>query len=200
MSEDTTPNEGEDDTTASAEADKKHEETVAYERFQKVNERAKESAQRAAAAEKDKAALAARLEALESAGLPEVDKMARRLEAAEKRAADAERQAQEQERRAVNLSKESWVTAAARELGFVDPEDALNPRYVNLDSIESKEDAERILKRVAKAKKHLIKDEDPARPQVGRVMTNGTAGDGKAPEVDPKLAQGQRLLDAFMGG
>jgi hypothetical protein len=68
----------------------------------------------------------------------------------------------------------------ARDLGFIDPEDALNPRHVDLDAIESREDAERVLKRVAKQRSHLIKAEEPERPQIGQVLSNGQAPKGQA--------------------
>lgn len=180
-------------------------EVVPADRFREVAKHKKAAEERAKTAERQIAELQAQIEDREHQNLPELDKLQKALAKAEERAQQADQRAADLERSATNLRKEGWVTAAARELDFIDPEDALNPRHVSLDDIESREDAERVLKRVAKAKQHLIKREDPPRPEIGRVLQNGRqedvpgatrAGDVGLDLNDPatKRALGEEML------
>ena len=171
------------------------EQRVPYERFQQANTKAKEAAQKAAKLEKTIADLQAQMEEREAAGLPELDQLKKRLEQAEKRAEEADRRASEMESQATNVRREQWVTAAASALNFHEPEDA--SRFVNLGEIESREDAERAVKAIAKAKKHLVKDED--KPLPGKVLNDGRRAEAAAPggsAIDPN-AEAESIRDAL---
>jgi hypothetical protein len=183
------------------------DETVPAERFREVAKHKKAAEDRAKALEREVADIRAAMEERDSQGLPELERLRKSLEQTQKRADEAEKRATDQERAASNLRKESWVTAAARDLGFIDPEDALNPRYVDLDGIESKDDAERVLKRVAKQKAHLVKPAEPDRPQIGKVLENGQAAKPGADPVsgdlnDPGFRRqlGEDMLAVLRGG
>ena len=168
---------------------------VPYERFEKANKKAKEAAEKAAAAEKRVADLMAKLEEREAAGLPELEQLKKRLEQAEKRAQEAETLAEERDRQVAISRAERWVIAAAKD--FVDPDDAV--KNVNLTEIESAEDAERAVKRVAKAKQHLLKGDD--KPLPGRVLQNGkpAAKERQGEFSDTQLAEAERLAADLRG-
>lgn len=178
MSEDTTTEE----TIKPSEDDKKHEETVAYERFQKANEKAKEHAARATRLEKEMEDLKARLDEREQAGLPELERERKRAEQLEKRIAEAEQRAETTQAELVANQRKSLVLAAAAAQGFDDPSDAIRyPEIINLDEIEDAGEAERAVKRLAKAKPRLLKDTEPKQPQIGRVLENGQPAAKKEP-------------------
>jgi hypothetical protein len=159
-------------TAAVADETKAHEETVAYERFQKVNAQAKAEKARAAEFEKKLAALQAQIDDRESAGLPELERLKKDMERAEKRAAEAEARAEKQEQAAVRAGRERLVLSAAAAAGFDEADDALRyPEHVNLDEIETQADAERAVKRLAKARPKLLKADGPQLP--GRVLKDG---------------------------
>jgi DNA repair exonuclease SbcCD ATPase subunit len=139
------------------------------ERLNKESGKRKEAQERASKLEQQVAEMRAQLEQHEQLGLPEIDRMKNELEKTAKRAEEAEKRAQEFEQQATNTRKERWITAAANTHNFVDPDDAV--RYVDLADIESSDDAERAVKRVAKQKEHLIKQDSAPLP--GRVLENG---------------------------
>jgi hypothetical protein len=171
MAEDTgttTPPEGTDDA-AKPEDDKR----VPYERFEAVNTKAKDAALAVTALEKQVATLTAAQEARESEGLPDLERERKAREKAEQRLEESERKAEQIEARAARSQKERWVSAAAARLNFADPEDAT--RYIDLDSVEDADQAEREVKRIAKAKTYLVKPDEQQRPQVGRVLEGGRA-------------------------
>ena len=165
------------ETTPDTPEDKTEEQHVPYERFSKVNSKAKEAAQRAAKLEQELNDLRTQLEEREQAGLPELERMKREQEKLAKRAEEAEKRAQEFEQQATNVRREQWVQAAAAALNFHEPDDA--SRFVDLSDIESREDAERAVKAIAKAKKHLVKSEDTKLP--GKVLDKGQATDPQRP-------------------
>lgn len=166
-----------DDTGAE---DKKDDQTVPYERFQQVNSKAKEASERTKALEKELADLRAAAEAREAEGLPELERERKAREKAEREAAEARAEAEKARADYSRAQKERWVVSAAGE--FHDPNDAV--LNVNFDSIESAEDAAREVKRVAKAKKHLVKDEAAPAPQVGQVLKDGQAVKRDRPGID----------------
>ena len=173
-------------TTTTVEEDQR----VPYERFDKVNKKAKEAAERATALEKQMADLKAQLDERESAGLPELEQTRKRLEQAEKRAAAAEKAAEERDH-AVKLSRaERLVISAAKD--FQDPEDAT--RFVGLADIEDADQAERAVKRIAKAKPHLLKAEDAKIP--GKVLKDGRAV--TAATADPLRAADEEAARAML--
>jgi DNA repair ATPase RecN len=167
---------------------------VPYERFKKANTQAKEAKDHAAKLERDLDDLRARLEERETAGLPELERERKRAEQLEKRAADAEKRADAAETTAQNSKRERWITSAASALNFIDPDDAA--RFVDLADVESAEDAERAVKRVAKAKKHLVKSEDPALP--GQLLKDGQRiTKAKEDELPPEARALQEGLRQF---
>jgi DNA repair exonuclease SbcCD ATPase subunit len=191
MAEEATTDPAETQETETTATSTEEEQRVPYERFQSANKKAKEAADRAKALEKELGELRSQMEARESDGLPELDQAKKRAEQLEKRAAEAEQRAEETETRLQNQERERWVTAAASKQNFIDPDDA--SRFVDLSDIESKEDAERIVKRVAKDKKHLIREGD--KPLPGQVLGNGRATSGAKPNPDED--EGRMLLDGL---
>lgn len=199
-------------TTAVEETEdtKTTDQTVPYARFEQVNKKAKEHAEQVKQLTKELGDLKSMMKDAEEAGLPEVEKLTKRLEAAEARASAAEKAQQDAEARVTGLTKEQWVTAAARDLNFIDPEDALNPRHIDLGVIESQEDAEKALKRLAKSKAHLVKPDEPERPQIGRVLQDGKPANGNGKQQgqapadvdDPAFKQqlGAEMLGVLRGG
>jgi hypothetical protein len=182
--------ETEQTTTAETE-----EQRVPYERFQQANKKAKEAADRAKALEGELQKIREDLADRDEKGLPELDQMKRRLESAEKRAQEAEQRATETESKATRMQRERLVTQAASKQNFIDPDDAA--RYIDLDDIEDADAAERAVKRVAKAKKHLIKLDEPVIP--GQVLQNGqrtTTTDRSGSNIDLS-AEAQALSQAL---
>ncbi len=172
-------------TTSETTTTEAEEQRVPYERFQKANLKAKEAADRASKLEREIADLRAQFEERESAGLPELERERKRAEQLEKRAAEAEKRAEETERNLSRAQRERWAAQAASALNFVDPDDAA--RYLDLDDIEDADQAERAVKRVAKAKPHLLRGEEPKLP--GRVLENGRTASpskGAAGGIDAK--------------
>jgi beta-glucosidase-like glycosyl hydrolase len=155
--------------TPAAEGEPDVEKQAFLERLNKESGKRKEAQERADKLEKDLADMRAQLEQHEQLGLPEIDRMKNELDKAAKRAEEAEKRAQEFEQQATNTKRERWIIAAANSQNFIDPDDAV--RYVELKDIESSEDAERAVKRVAKAKEHLLKKDTAPLP--GRVLENG---------------------------
>ena len=163
----TTPAEG---TEPNAETKPPEEDQrVPYERFQKANTQAKEAKAEAAQARKELDELRSLLEEKESAGLPELERERKAREKLEKQLQEAEAEREKALQQATNVQRENWVAAAAAALNFHEPDDA--SRFVDLSEIETKADAERAVKDVAKRKKHLVKDEDTKLP--GQVLKNG---------------------------
>lgn len=190
MSEETTTPPGEA-TTPTPDEGKTHEETVAYERFQKVNQKAKAEAERAKTLERELSDIRAQLEERESAGLPELERMKKEMERIQKRAEEAEAKATEADSMLARSRKERWVTAAAAAQSFADPSDAA--AFLKLDDIEDEKDAERAVKRLAGQKKHLLKSEEPQIP--GRVLQNGQATSPTKPGGINPTEEAQMLAD-----
>jgi chromosome segregation ATPase len=163
----TTPPEGAEETTETAETTE--DQRVPYERFDKVNKSAKEAKQQAAQLQKELNDLRSQLEEKESASLPELERERKQREKLEKQLQEAEKEREQAIQQATNVQRENWVAAAAAALNFHEPDDA--SRFVDLSEVETKADAERAVKDVAKRKKHLVKDEDTKLP--GQVLKNG---------------------------
>lgn len=155
-------------------------------------ERLNQEATKRKAAEKQLKEMQARLDELEASGLSEVEQTKKRLEAAEKRAQEAEKAREEVERKATLGTRRSWVTEAATEAGFEYPSVAANLDEVDLDAIETADDAARVIKRAAKKYPKLLKAEEPTLP--GRVLQNGQAADpakaGTTRGADEEFARG----------
>ena len=141
-------------------------------RLNKESAKRKDAEKRATDVESQMAELKAAMEERDQAGLPELERERKRVEQLEKRAIDAEKRAEETERNLTRSTRSSLVTAAAAKAGFDDPSDALRfNEYVNLDEIEDASDAERAVKKLAKAKPRLLADQEPVLP--GRVIKDG---------------------------
>jgi hypothetical protein len=183
MSDEATTATAEETTATETEAEK----SVPYERFQKVNQQAKEAKAQATQLAKDMADLKAQMEERETAGLPELERERKRAEQLEKRANEAEAKAAEADTKLARTTKERWVTAAASSQNFADPSDA--SAFVNLDDIEDEKDAERAVKRLAAQKKHLLKSEEPKLP--GQILKDGRPVDKKPARslADEQMAQ-----------
>lgn len=161
------------DTATTETAETVEEQHVPYDRFKKVNEQAKQDKARAKALETEMADLRSRLEERESAGLPALEQMKRQMNKLEERAARAEAERDQTKSEAQAIRAQGWVAAAARDANFEDPEDAI--LRINSGDIESPEDAERAVKRLAKSKPRLVKAEEPTIP--GQVLRNGRAAE-----------------------
>lgn len=183
MPEDQTPDEQQDTTTATPETEPKHEDSVSYERFKKANEQAREAKRKVGDLEKAILDLQAKMQDRENADLPELERERKRAEALEKRIREAEERAAAAERDVSRSQRERWVTAAAGELRFADPSDAA--AFLDLDSIEDERDAQRAVKRLAGAKKHLLRSDDPVLP--GRVLRDGQRDDGRRNGAPPGI-------------
>ena len=168
MTEETAPPEGEGTTPPE---EKQHQESIPYEKWQATNRKAKQAADEAKTLKAEMAELRASLEERESAGLPELEQLKKRLDAAEKAREQAESKASDLETQATQGKRKDWVKDAAAEAKFVYPSAVANLDEIDLDAIESEEDAARAVKRVAKKYPKLIETEEPALP--GRVLENG---------------------------
>ena len=160
------------------------------ERLSKESGKRKEAEKQVAAFQKQITDLQTQMEERESAGLPELERERKRAEQLEQRTAAAEKRAEEAEARALNTERSRWVATAASGQNFIDPDDAT--RFVDLADIESADDAEKAVKRVAKAKAHLIKSEERQLP--GRVLENGKPATKDKPEVTDPMAEDARIV------
>lgn len=170
--------------SAAAASEPVDDQRIPYERFEKVNAKARSEAKRAADLEKRVADMQAQLEERETAGLPDLERERKAREQLEKKLADAERRAEDTERKATLMQRRSLVESAAARAGFDDPSDATRyPELVDLDAIEDADQADRAVKRLAKAKPRLLKDDGPSQPQIGRVLENGKTANPNQPQT-----------------
>ena len=163
MAEETTPPEAVEETPETV------EETVPASRFAEMAKHKKAADAKAKQLERQITELQQSMEERESAGLPELEQMKRQMQKLEERAAAAERERDETKSEAQTIRAQGWISAAARDANFEDPEDAV--LRISAADIESPEEAEREVKKLAKAKPRLVKQDDPALP--GQVLRNG---------------------------
>lgn len=143
---------------------------VPYSRFEEVNKRARK-------AEQELADLRGKILDFEDRDKTEVE----RERSARQR---AESQLAELTGKVTSLEKGSWVRSVAAELNFHDPEDAVQHLREQLGSMEDQGDARRLVKNLAKSKKHLVREEKgQERPTVARMF----AGQG----IEQQQGQGQ---------
>lgn len=166
------------------------EQRVPFERLDKENKLKREAQSRAKTLEKQVAELKAQMDEREQAGMPELEQMKTRLEKAEQRAEAAEQKESQAVAQVKRSQSERWVISAAQAQNFADPTDA--SAFVDLDAIEDEKDAERAVKRLAGAKKHLLKTEEPTLP--GQVLANGQKAE---PQPSQALADAQVLADGL---
>jgi hypothetical protein len=192
-----------DEATQAPEATQEETETVSGDRFREVAKHKKAAEERSKALERELSELRAQLEDRDSQNLPELE---RERKAREKIEAElkAERQVREQmERETLAMRKTDWVKEAAREANFHNPSAAA--RLLELDTIESSEDAERAIKKLAKKDQWLVKADEPERPQIGRVFGKDTdaprrAGDVDLSDPDVKRQMGEDMLAVLLKG
>lgn len=183
----------ENPTPETTEEDKR----VPYERFEQVNKKARENADRASAVEKQLSELQAQMQEREEAGLPELDRERKRAEALEKRVTDAENRALAAEESVQSSRREQWIVAAAAAQGFANPAKA-HKMLDDLGSIEDATQAERAVKNLAKSDAYLLKAEDATLP--GRVLENGKPPAEKpADGAQDKAGLGRELLANMLG-
>lgn len=131
---------------------------IPYQRFEEVNKRARQ-------AEKELSDLRSKILEFEDRDKSEVD----RERSARQR---AEAQLAELTGKVTSLEKGSWVRSVAAELNFHDPEDAVQHLRDQLGGMEDQTDARRLVRNLAKTKKHLIREEKKEeRPSLGQMFT-----------------------------
>ena len=154
--------------------------TVPYDRFQEVNKQAKE--------------YRSQLEALEGrlAEIEDRDKSEVERERAQRE--KYEHGYKELQNRLTVMERSSWIRSAAAEAGFDDPEDAV--AFINPSKVETEDQAEKEVKRLAKRKPKLLRDAAPP-AQIGQVLQNGQApqqtGD---PAMDAQAEEFMRQVQA----
>lgn len=170
---DVTPPTGTEPAAAAAQAtDASQDRTVPYDRFQQVNEAAK-------TAKAQLEEMKTRLEELESRDQSELE---RERKAREK----YESGFNEMQQKLTVVERSSWLRSAAAEAGFDDPEDAV--AFISPSSVESVEQAEREVKKLAKRKPKLLRETSPA-PPIGQVLANGQRVDPNAQQRDEHAEQ-----------
>lgn len=153
---------------------------VPYERFEEVNNRAKE-------ASRELEELRAKLIEFEDRDKSEVE----RERAARER---AETQLGELMGKVTSLEKGAWVRSAAAELGFHDPEDAVTHLYSQLGGLEDQREAKRLVKRLAESKPHLHQKEEKKqeRPPISRVFAGEQTGQQQQPNRAQRAAEAEQ--------
>jgi hypothetical protein len=154
---------------------------IPYQRFEEVNKRARQ-------AEKELSDLRSRLLEFEDRDKSEVD----RERSARQR---AESQLAELTGKVTGLEKGSWVRSVAAELNFHDPEDAVQHLRDQLGGLEDQSDARRLVKNLAKTKKHLIREEkkEAGRPSVGQMFAGQGVQQQGANGAQPQRRTAQQL-------
>lgn len=169
---------------------------IPYSRFEEVNKRAKD-------AEQKLAELNDKLLEFEDRDKSEVER--------ERNARTrAESQLNDLMGKVTALEKGAWVRSAAAELNFHDPEDAMSLLRDKLAGLEDERDAKRLVQSIAKAKKHLVREEKAnERPSLSQVFSGQNVGQQaqngqartpqqQAAERELKFAEGLRdQLGAF---
>ena len=69
--------------------------------------------------------------------------------------------------------KGSWVRSAANEVNFHDPEDAISHLREQLGELDDPREAQGLVKRLAKSKPHLVKEEKKEQPRSVPAMFQG---------------------------
>jgi hypothetical protein len=156
---------------------------IPYQRFEEVNKRARQ-------AEKELADLRSKILEFEDRDKSEVD----RERSARQR---AESQLAELTGKVTSLEKGSWVRSVAAELNFHDPEDAVQHLRDQLGGLEDQTDARRLVRNLAKSKKHLIREEkkEDGRPSIGQMFSGQAVQQqqGGANGQQPQRASAQQI-------
>jgi hypothetical protein len=172
------------------------EKAAFLDRLNKESAKRREAEKKASTLEKRLADVEAAAKERENAGLPELERERKAREELEKRLQEAEKAREDSERQVTLSRAERLVVQAAKD--FVNPDDAV--RNIDLETVETAEDAERAVKRVAKTNPHYLQPDE--KPLPGRVLENGRkAPGGKADpgeEVNPEAAQLAGELKRFL--
>jgi len=163
---------------------------IPYERFEEVNNRAKQ-------AERELQEMRDKILEFEDRDKSEVDRERSARERAESQLGDLMN-------KVTVMEKGAWVRSVAAEMNFHDPEDAVSHLRENLAGLEDQRDAKRIVKKLADAKKHLIREEkkEERRPlgQVfaGQQVPQEGAKNGQ-PQRTPSQVAAERELNFAQG-
>lgn len=163
----------------------KQAQTVPYDRFKEVNERAK-------AAEDQLAELTKWKDEQEAAKLSDIEKAEQKRQQAEERATQAEQ-------KALKLERSGFVRSAAAGARFTDPDDAVAFLEGKLGDLDTPEKAKEAVAALAKTKPHLVGTRaggGDGGARGGTLDDIPRTPDGK---VDVARGLGQDLLQALGG-
>jgi AraC-like DNA-binding protein len=125
--------------------------------------------------------LESRLQEVEDRDKPEVARLTKQYEQLAKEREQLMKELDSERSERQKASRRSIVTEAAAKLGFRDPADAA--LFVDLDTIEDSDTAERALKTVAKQRDYLIAPKQPEPKGLDRVLAaSGTGTDDGSDE------------------
>jgi hypothetical protein len=156
------------------EQQEKEDHRIPKSRFDEVNNRAKEAERRA--------------KELEDRLLQFEDRDKSEVERERDARIRAESLAQQMADRVTSLEKGSWVRSAATELNFHDPEDAMYLLKEELGGLEDERDARKRVERIAKSKKHLVREEKKQAepPRIGALFSGQAVPAGQGANSRPK--------------
>jgi hypothetical protein len=138
-------------------------------RLREMRKHKKASDDRAKTLQRELEDLKAQMEDRDSANLPELERERKAREKLERQLEEIAGERDQVRAEAQRVRAEGWIAAAARDANFEDPEDAI--LRINAGEVESIEDAAREVKRLAKAKPRLVKQDEPRLP--GQVLKDG---------------------------
>jgi hypothetical protein len=165
------------------------EQRVPYSRFEEVNKRYKK-------AEQELSELRNKILEFEDRDKSEVDRERNARQRAESQLTDLMG-------KVTGLEKGAWVRSAAAELNFHDPEDAVSHLRDQLAGLDDQSDAKRLVRSLAKTKKHLIREEkQPERRPIGQMFAGEHVQqqqNGQAQRPTPQQAAAERELQFAQG-
>lgn len=162
------------------------QETVAYERFRQVNEKAQAEAERARTLEQQ-------LKQLQRQGQSEAERALAERDDALAIAAEAQRARDEAVALVESTRRSSMIRDAAAAIGFIDPSDAV-ARLSSLD-VKTPAAAQREVKALADSAPHLVKaTDDTAGRKLERVLDNGQNPAAAAQQADQGDPAADQLL------
>ena len=126
------------------------------------------------AAERRVQEMESRLSDLEDRDKTDVERLTKELERLQKKADDAEKHAAEMETARQRDQKAAWLASAAAKANFHDPDAAAV--FADLDTIEDAKTADAAVKRLAKERSYLVKQDAPEAQKLQRVGIAGTDG------------------------
>ena len=162
---------------------------IPYSRFEEVNKRARQ-------AEKELEDLRNKILEFEDRDKSEVERERSARQRAESQLGDLVN-------KVTSLEKGAWVRSAAADLNFHDPEDAVSHLRDQLGGLEDQRDAKRLVRKLADAKKHLIREEkkDDRRP-IGQMFAGQQVPQQQGqqqPQRTPAQLAAERELEFAQG-